>query len=179
MATQEQGPSTTGPEGCQRRADLRAESTWHFLGLPTCLLQGRTGLRGLLLLERVGSTDVCGHRHLGRSWAREGARTVQCQEEPLPALLGCPPNNPAPDGCPPPSPPRWGQFPLVVIALLRQFFLCLSARLRWSGEGVRPGVVVSPGPLSQCSCGGGRGVVPGREAREGPVLGAKGYKGLC
>lgn len=108
MATQEQGPSTTGPEGCQRRADLRAESTWHFLELPTCLLQGRTGLRGLLLLERVGSTDVCGHRHLGGSCAREGARTVQCQEEPLPAPLGCPPNNPAPDGCPPPSPPTVG-----------------------------------------------------------------------
>lgn len=78
-----------------------------------------------------------------------------------------------------PPHPRWGQFPLVVIALLRQLFLCLSARLRCSGEGVRPGVVVSPGPLSRRSRGGGRGVFPGREAREGPVLGAKGYKGLC
>lgn len=104
VATQEQGPQPLGQGAVKRKADLRAESTWHFLGLPMCLLQGRTGLRGLLLLERVGSTDVCGHRHLDGCWAREGGRTVQCQEEPLPAPLGCPPHHPAPGSCPPPSP---------------------------------------------------------------------------
>lgn len=64
----------------------------------------------------------------------------------------------------------------MAIALLRQLLLCLSARLRRrlearSGGESRPTVTVQSRWWE--------GVVPGREAREGPLLGAKGYKGLC
>lgn len=100
---------------------------------------------------------MCAATGIGQELGERRSQDCSVSRRSLsPCPTGCPPNNPAPDGCPPP-PTTVGQFPLVVIALLRQFFLCLSARLRWSGEGVRPGVVVSPGPLSQCRCGGGRG----------------------